>query len=340
MTFDLFRMTAIKRLPDRSKPTRLFLRFGFPVLFLWLSIPVISQEPTPTPVLTAETDLIHYGDLIDIDFVGSVDYDWRGSVNPEGFLDGLELATEPIYGLCQNGESIAAEITRQYSRTLRNPKVVVKIIDRSGRAVTVLLGAVKNQQRFSLKRQVRLNELLALSGGITDAASGEVTIFRPGNLNCVPTESSAAQGKSEVTHFTLSKLLSGDPEANPILLSGDIVTVVQASPIYVIGGVNNPRQLSSRDEMTISHAISAAGGLAKEGVESDVTVYRKDGRGTKTLLIDLKKIRSKQQDDIVLKPFDIVEVAQKGRAKSKYPPVIDSESENRNLYKLPIRPIE
>jgi protein involved in polysaccharide export with SLBB domain len=340
MTFDLMCAAAENKLADWFEFLLCSFQFRVLTIFLSLSSLMFAQVPASSPVQPAETDLIHYGDLIDVDFVGSVDYDWRGSINPEGFLDGLELASERIYALCKSEDAIAAEIAKQYSKTLRNPKVVVKILDRSGRAVALLLGAVKNPQRFSIKRRARLGELLALSGGITDRASGEVTMFRPGNTNCSQTESSTESGKSFVMHLTLSKLLSGDSEANPVILSGDIITVVQASPIYVIGGVNNPRQLASKEELTVSHAISAAGGLAKEAVESDVTIYRRDGKETKSFSIDLNKIRSKQQDDVVLKPFDIVDVGQKGRAKPKFPPVIDAETENRNLYKLPIRPIE
>ena len=304
-------------------------------LSLSISSPIRAQAGgTGVP----ETDLIHYGDLIDIDFVGSVEYDWRGSLDPEGFLDGLELASEPVYALCRSEDAVAADVAKQYSRMLRNPKVVVKIIDRSGRAVVLLLGAVKNQQRFSIKRDAHLSELLALSGGITDTASGEVTIFRPASLNCL--QKDAPGGPSTMIRLTLAKILSGDQDANPLILSGDIITVVEASPVYVIGGVNSPRQISSKEQLTLSHAIAAAGGLAKEAVESDIVIYRRDNKGTKTFSVDLRKIRSKQQEDPLLKPYDIVDVGQKGRAKPKFPPTIDPAVEKRNLYKLPIRPIE
>lgn len=304
-------------------------------LILSISSPIRAQAGgTGVP----ETDLIHYGDLIDIDFVGSVEYDWRGSLDPEGFLDGLELASEPVYALCRSEDAVAADVAKQYSRMLRNPKVVVKIIDRSGRAVVLLLGAVKNQQRFSIKRDAHLSELLALSGGITDTASGEVTIFRPASLNCL--QKDAPGGPSTMIRLTLAKILSGDQDANPLILSGDIITVVEASPVYVIGGVNSPRQISSKEQLTLSHAIAAAGGLAKEAVESDIVIYRRDNKGTKTFSVDLRKIRSKQQEDPLLKPYDIVDVGQKGRAKPKFPPTIDPAVEKRNLYKLPIRPIE
>jgi len=305
-------------------------------LSLFFGPSIFAQAPTAT---TPASDLIHYGDLIDVDFVGSVEYDWRGSLNPEGFLDGLELASDPIYALCRSEDAVAAEIAKQYSRLLRDPKVVVKVLDRSGRAVTLLLGAVKNQQRFSIKREAHLSELLALSGGITDTASGEVTIFRPTSLNCQQTSDTGATA-SPMIHLTLAKILSGDADANPLVLSGDIITVVEASPVYVIGGVNNPRQLSSKERLTLSHAIDAAGGLAKEADESDIIIYRRENKSTRSVSVDLRKIRAKAQDDPVLKPYDIVDVGQKGRAKPKFPPAIDPAIERRNLYKLPIRPIE
>jgi protein involved in polysaccharide export with SLBB domain len=303
---------------------------------LFFGCPMYPQIPAPT---VSNNDLIHYGDLIDVDFIGSVEYDWRGSVNPEGFLDGLELASDPVYGLCRSEEAVAADIAKQYSRLLRDPKVVVKVIDRSGRAVALLLGAVKNQQRFSIKREARLSELLALSGGITDTASGEVTIFRPASLNCEQQDGPGG-GTSAMLRLTLAKILSGDATSNPIVLSGDIVTVVEASPVYVMGGVNNPRQISSKEQLTLSHAIDAAGGLAKEAVESDVVIYRRDNKGTRTLSADLRKVRAKLQDDPVLKPYDIIDVGQKGHPKPRFPPAIDPAVERRNLYKLPIRPIE
>ena len=298
----------------------------------------ISSQAKPDE--TSEANLIHYGDVIDVDVIGNLEYDWRGTMNPEGFLDRLTLARDPIFALCKSETDIATEITRQYSKVLRDPKVEVRILDRSGRAVTLLLGAVRNQQRLKIRREVRLVELLSLSGGITDTASGEISVVRPSNLNCFKSGGEGDNTGLKTMRFTIVELLSGDPKANPIILSGDIITVADASPIYVIGGVNAPRQISSRSEMSVTRAISAAGGLAKEGVESDVTIYRREGRDTKTLSVDLKKIRSKQQDDILVKPFDIIEVGQKGRARSKYPPNVSAESASRDIFRLPVKIIE
>lgn len=309
----------------------------------WLFTPTFFSQNPQTPVTTrsvAEADLVHYGDLVDVDVVGSLEYDWRGTINPEGFLDGFSPNNETVYGLCRSEDALADEITRIYSKILKDPKIKVTVLDRSGRAVTMLLGAVRNRQRFKLGREVRLKELIALSGGVTDTASGEITIFRPPDLNCFDAGNAKEKKSSSVMRYKISQLLQGDPGSNPTVLSGDIVTVIEASPIYVIGGVNVPRPISSRDEVSVSRAIAAAGGLAKEANEGDVVIYRRDGKDSKTISVDLKKISAKQQDDLLLKPFDIVDVGQKGRARSKYLPTLSSEQISRDIFKVPVRIIE
>ena len=59
------------------------------------------------------SDLVHYGDLIEVDVVGSYDYDWRGSVTPEGFLDGLDTLENQIYALCRSEDDLAATIQQE-----------------------------------------------------------------------------------------------------------------------------------------------------------------------------------------------------------------------------------
>jgi protein involved in polysaccharide export with SLBB domain len=131
-----------------------------------------------------QANLVHFGDLLEVDVVGSYDYDWRGSLTPEGYLDGFDTIENQIYALCQTEGDLSAAVEKELAKTLRDPKVEVRILDRSNRAVAYLSGAVRSPKRFQIKRNVHLNELLVLSGGITDRSSGEISIFRPANLNC------------------------------------------------------------------------------------------------------------------------------------------------------------
>ena len=322
-----------------------------------------AQTPAPETVSTekpqTEENLVHHGDLIDVDVLGSTDYDWRGRLTPEGFLDGINFIEEPVFGLCRSEDEIALAVARGFEKLLREPKVVVRIIDRSNRAASVLEGAVKKPQRFQIKRKVYLNELLIVSGGLTELAKGEIRIFRPQNLSCNPktteTENTnptdgekrerfvktSQEGGSTAISIKISELLNGNKESNPQILSGDIITVLEAEPIYITGGVNNPKQIAARSKITVSRAVDSAGGLTKGAVESAVTIFRRNGNETKVIEVDLSKIKAEQAEDIVLQEFDIVDVGEKGRAKKKYPPVIQLyESVESKPATLPLRIIE
>jgi len=293
------------------------------------------------PETNAETDLVHFGDLIDVDVVGSLDFDWRGTLTPEGFLNGVEKSQDPIYALCRSETDIAADIAKEYGKVLRDPNVVVKIIDRSGRPAAILDGAVKSPHRFRIKRPVFLNELVVMSGGITDTASGEVRVYRPGSISCVTESGTAAPDGPQTLTIRISDLLRGKKDANPQIQSGDIVSVLEAFPIYVIGGVNSPKQLSSRARTTLTAALSSAGGLARDAEESDITIFRRAAGDIRTIRVDLKKIESKSVPDIELKPYDIVDVGQRGKVRKRFPPVLENgESSRQNAENLPLKVVD
>ncbi len=297
--------------------------------------------------------------MIDVDVIGSTEYDWRGPLNPEGFLNGISFVENPVYGLCRSEEEVAADVAKGYSKLLRDPKVIVRILDRSNRPLSILYGAVKMPQRFQIKRSVLLNELIIVSGGITDKASGEIQIFRAPSLNCLSkvvgnstqADASAEDKERFVTasqdngqqyiNIKISDLLAGKKEANPQILSGDIVTILEAQPIYIIGGVANPKQISTNSKITLSRAIASAGGITKDGNEKRITIYRRGEMETTIIEADLDKIKSEQQKDIVLQAFDIVEVEQSGREKSRFPPLIRTDDRNdKNPAKLPLRIVD
>jgi protein involved in polysaccharide export with SLBB domain len=319
----------------------------FPLAFLVLVLlcPVghfaqTGSDPTP--------DRIHYGDVIDVDIVGSFEYDWRGSLTPEGFLDGLDMIGGQIFALCRTESELAEQVARNYSRILRDPRVVVRILDRSKRPEALITGAVGSPQRLSIRRPVRLNELIVLSGGITDTASGEIQIFRPENASCDAPDSEvriekagAKSNGAQITSIKISDLLGGLDAANPVVRSGDIITVLEALPIYVIGGVNKPTQLSSRSEITVSRAVAMAGGVSRNGVPEEVTIFRRGENGPERITADLNRIESKAAEDTVLKPYDIVDVGRKGSEKRLFAPYIETgrrDGESRS--RLPLKVID
>jgi protein involved in polysaccharide export with SLBB domain len=334
-------------------------------LFLW-HIYTFAQTPLAeenqkkqSPDQINEEDLIHFGDLIDVDVVGSVNYDWRGTLNPEGFLNGIDFVENPVNALCLTENDVALIVAESYKKILRDPIVIVKILDRTNRPLSILSGAVKTPHRFQIKRRVFLNELIISSGGLTDKVSGEIQIFRPRHLNCLAkinrentgsnTDNLTSEKFVEISHnseseyinIQISNLLNGKKEANPQIFSGDIITVFEAELIYITGGVVNPTNISSRSQVTLTRAIDSAGGLSKNADEHNVTIYRKEKGNNEIIEVDLTKIKLNQKEDILLKPLDVVEVSQKGLDKRKILPQFkNNDIDKKGTGNLPIKVID
>lgn len=327
-----------------------FIQLCFLVCPIFLAANVLAQSSTQRTEQSGEADLVHFGDVIDVDIVGGFEFDWRGKLTAEGYLDGLETFGEPVFGLCRTVDQIAADVARVYSKILKDPKVVVSIIDRSDRALVRLEGAVRTPTRFRIRRTVTLRELLVMAGGLIDSSSGEISIFRPKNLSCnnfgassreaISARSpSPSDNISQTTIIKVSELIAGSKIANPQVLSGDLINVLTADPVYVIGAVNNPRPVHSREKMSLSRVIAMSGGLAKNADGGKVTIFRRDGAETKTIDVELDKIKSGETSDELLKPFDIIDVAAKGAQRRKYPPVT-TRGENRQRTELPLRVVD
>lgn len=312
---------------------------------------VLSQvENSQTKSVTSQSivkpsDLIHFGDLIDVDVVGSTEFDWRGTLTPDGYLNGVDFVDEPIFALCRSEEDIANEVVNGYKKLLRDPKVVVKILDKSGRALSYLYGAVRTPQRFQIHRPVRLNELIIMSGGIDEKANGEIQILRSTSLNCEEKDSLDEEKKnkeigSKIIKIKISDLIKGEKDANPVIFNGDIITVTEAEPIYVIGGVVNPRQINAREKMTVSRAIASAGGFTKNADLRNIIVFRRSKGETIRIEVDFNKIEAKESEDIVLQKYDIVDIAQNGSERRKLSPIVKVYEKEIKTLELPLRIID
>jgi protein involved in polysaccharide export with SLBB domain len=290
-----------------------------------------------TTLLKFDPGLIHHGDVIDVDVIGSFEFDWRGGITPEGFLDGYDKIADQIPAICHSETEVAASIEAALKAVLREPKVVVRIIDRSNRPLAAISGAVRNPYRFRIKRDVRVNELIALSGGITDNASGTIDIFRPRNAGCV--EKSQESNAGERVNIQISDLLAGKTEANPIIAAGDIINVLEANPVYVIGGISNPGQIKFRPGLTLDRAIAISGGVVKRNGTGKVKIYRRTGGKSEIIEAEVPGNTVAAATEMPLQPFDIVEILERGSAERRFP-VMASRSDTNNDAAIPIRTID
>lgn len=307
------------------------------LLFALLIVSLVTTAGAQSADTTG--DRIHYGDIIDVDFVGGFEFDWRGGLTVDGDLDGLTEAETPISALCKTETDVAREIENAYRKIVRDPKVNVRIVDRSGRALARLYGAVRNPARFKLLRVVRLREILVMAGGLTDAASGEISIFRPAELGCSD-ETGSAKPASTLLKIKVAEIVAGGVGSDPIILSGDVITVERAPVVYVIGAVNNPRPIYSRAEMTVTRAIATAGGLAREADGKRLSIIRRDGADTRTIDLDLAALKTDASKDVVLQPFDIIDVASRGGGKRKLPSRSEQQGPSSSQSEPPLRIVD
>lgn len=308
------------------------------LLIAWL--PLISSHAFGQAVRPdIIVDRIHVGDFVEIDVIGSIEDDWRGRVDDSGYISDYQSIPNPIDVLCRTPAEVVAEVTAMLGRTIRNPEVEVRIIDKSDRPLVTVSGSVKVPQRFRLLRPSSLQELIVLTGGLTGDSDGSVEIIRRASLGCgrLPLQ---REKDLEVISLTMEDLI-GEREGNQVsVAAGDVITVKRAPFVTVLGGVRNPQQLRVRSKMTVSRAISSAGGFVVRGDSGTVRVYRRTGQSLQTFVISRKDLRRKPEADIEVQPGDILDVPIRGR-KMAPPRVVESPaSQEIQPLTLPIKDLD
>ncbi len=90
-----------------------------------------------------------------------------------------------------------------------------------------------------------------------------------------------------------------------------VVSAIADQPVFVIGEVDRPGRIESPGEMTVTRAITSAGGFLSTGRPSSVMVIRTSGVGEpEAYKVDVSKVLSGRDMsvDMVLAPNDVVYV--------------------------------
>lgn len=272
--------------------------------------PEAMQRPTAN-ASTQEDERyrIGPGDLLDIRIFNRPLLS-RDAVRVEGNgMIRMPLIEGEIEAGCKTEGELAKEIASRYLRYYRNPQVDVFIKEYHAREVA-LIGAVTDQGRYQLSRRMRLLELLTYAKGPSDKAGETINIVRGSRPNLCETAPQLSDDASGFISLRLNDTLRGEERANPYVQPGDIVTIPEASQVYVVGNVYSPKSLSLKEPITVSRAIAMAGGPLRDSKMDHVRIVRQE-HGTaprSEIYVNLNAIARKQADDVMLQPNDIVEV--------------------------------
>ena len=220
----------------------------------------------------------------------------------------MPLIDTEIRAACLTEGELAKEIATRYARYYRNLQVDVFIKEYHSRQVAII-GAVNDQSRFELQRRIRLLELLTYAKGPSARAGQTINIVHSTAASpCKQTEETDVA--AAFTSYKLSDVLQGDPQSNPYLEAGDIVTLPEADQVYVVGNVFMPLTIPLKEPITLTRAIAMAGGLKQDTRKDKIRVLRQEpGSSTrKEITVDLYAIEKKSSEDLALAPNDIVDV--------------------------------
>jgi len=284
---------------------------------------VSNSRPSPGDTAVDSQGIKNYligpGDVLDIRVFGQSDLNAVVEVDSDGNISSLPFLESPISAKCRTEKEVQKDIIKAYGKILKNPQISVHIAERKSRQPATVFGAVRQPTRVQMQRRIRLNELVVVSGGFTDRASGTIQIFHTEPLLCpLPGEEALAapldDTKTPFEIVKISELSSGKPQANPVVRPGDYVMVTEAEPVYIMGSVVSPQGIFLRDQLTLGRALAMVGGARREAKISDVQIYRrKPGALTQeTIKVNYAAIKKNQIPDFPLQAFDIVEVPEAG----------------------------
>jgi polysaccharide export outer membrane protein len=225
----------------------------------------------------------------------------------------MPMLDEDIQAACLTEGDLAQSIAKHYLKYKREPHVDVFVKEFQSQPVAIT-GAVKSAANFKLQKQVRLLELLSFAGGPSENAGQTIQIVHAGVPSPCDQENNIANDDAALVTYKLSDTQRALPEANPYVRPGDIVQVLEADQIYVVGNVLRPTAIPLKQPLTISRAIAVAGGTAPSTRKNKVRILRQLPGSTakEEIFVDLAAIEKRKAEDIQLKANDIVDVPSSG----------------------------
>lgn len=229
------------------------------------------------------------GDEVQIDVVGEPEMSGVFRIGVDGAVDIPLGGRVPLSGLTLD-EANRAITAHLLNNVLVRPQVVLDIATYGSRTVVVTGGVVKPDSYAFEKGYTTVSDVLVRAGGLTDASAASAAIMRDvaGVVQRIPVD--------------LERINAGDSAADLELRAGDRLYVPQVESVFVDGQVQKPGAISYRDGMTITQAITQAGSTLGTARKTAAYIMR----GSERIPVNLKRIQSGEESDIVLRPSDRV----------------------------------
>ena len=261
---------------------------------------------------------IGFDDVLDINVFEAQELNREVRVSSAGEISLPLLDSVHVAGLTPRElELVLQELLRR--KYMKDPHVSVFVREMQSHAVSVL-GAVRRPGVFQVRGSKTLIEVLSLAEGLADDAGETALIMRGAGLQntpvpspeeTTPTNNANESQASDVVQVNLQSLLdSSDVRQNPMVNPGDIVKVLRAGIVYVVGEVQRPGgfTMKSNEKMSVLQVIALSGGLTRTASKGSARIIRTDEQSgeREQTPIDLSKILAGKAPDPMLEAKDIV----------------------------------
>ena len=314
------------------------------VLTIFLIQTAFSQQD-PLEAAPQRGYLLGPGDEVTGKVLGEPQFDFVATVDEDGRIE-VPFFDKPIMAKCRTERELRTDVTKLLSKYLRTPEASIRVTQRNSRPPVSIYGEVRQQQQVVLTRKAHLLELISFAGGVSEKSGGMVQVFRTRPPMCTdPTienqwkadNASALDVPSRM--YSLASLRQGREEANPEIFPGDIIVVQKAAPIYVTGEVVRPGEINIPEGgLPLTQAVAMASGITREAKTKTIKVYRrKEGSAEPEMIVaNYDDIKKGTQKDVMLEPFDIVEVDKASKKFTDY--LLEFVTGVPNRIPIPIRP--
>lgn len=322
------------------------------LLFIIIAFATAGAALAQTVPVSADKQqgyLIGPGDVISIKALGEPSFDVETLTVDEDGRILIPYVETPLPAKCKTERGLQADVVQAWSRYIRKPQISLRVTQRNSRPPVSVYGEVRGQaQQFNLTRRVFLLELISYAGGPSEKSNGMVQVYRTRPPMCGEApladwkvDDTAAPGIAVPSRvYSLTSLSQGQEESNPEILPGDIIVVTKASPVYVIGEVIKPGELIIPEGgLPLTQAIALAYGQTRDAKMKSIKIYRRKPGAAKPdeIVANLEQIKKGTDKDMMLQPFDIVEVGKAPKGFMDY--LLEFATGIPGRIPLPIRPI-
>jgi polysaccharide export outer membrane protein len=260
----------------------------------------LTNKPANVPTsLGGEEYRIGRDDLIEVTMFESSDLGGTGRVSASG------IVSLPLIGAIEAAGKTTQEVERAIEEAFKakyvnDPHVTVFVREYASQPVSIV-GAVKMPGIYQMKGQKFLLDMLATAQGIDQLTAGQ-------SIQVIRRTAESADAAKTITVSAEDLFQNGKTELNIPIQPGDIINVLQAGSVFVVGEVVRPGEFPLRQgkSLTVVQAVALGSGFTREAKKAACKIIRIHGDGTKEEIpVNVGKIFDGSLTDVMLTPNDI-----------------------------------